>query len=350
MSTVDVDPVLAEAAQARSIAAPALWRDRISQGWRFIMAGAAAAMVLLALGIAIRLALGGLVADNPPALPPVAAPTPPQEAPGRAALPDTIALPADREDIVVRDYVIFTETERMIDGVEFSVIAGHRFETERDIMYTAAWCYSPSWIDGVEMRLTLGNLNPGEAPVPAAPSASAEVMGLSPADVRTLFESCPWLEKRETAVPGAATYHFEGEVTKESVGRLLAAVAEGAKEITLHSDGGDLAAALRGFDAMHAAGVSTRAVGPCASACVILFAAGRERQVDAGGTIAIHQWTTEKGVDEAEAQVMSAEIVERFERAGISPRLFVAASRVPHDQIARVSRAELAAWGVITRG
>jgi hypothetical protein len=141
-------------------------------------------MVILAIGIAARLVL------RPPAEVAVPAAVP-------VAIPQSVAPPPDRPDVVVRDYVIFAEARTTVAGTEYSIQAGHRFESEHAASFREAWCYTKRFVDGIEVNLSLGDLNAGGDPVPALPvlsEGSRKAMALSETDLGTLFRHCPWLE------------------------------------------------------------------------------------------------------------------------------------------------------------
>jgi hypothetical protein len=340
----------AQAAEIRKGNVQAYITELAAQGRRALMYAGAAAIVMVAAGLAWR------IADRPPEgitaaeAAQVPAPEAAQPAPG---LPGA-TLPADRADIIVSNYVIFTRADRTIRGVKYTVHAGHRYPDERAPSYDHAWCYLEAASGGINHSLSLGDLAPGGEPVPASDPMTAAALGFDAAEVATLYEACPWLEAKPRArIPGS--YAFEGDVTTESVAALIAAVQGGAREITLASPGGELGAALEAFDVLSAAGVTTRATGDCASACVILLAAGRERHVAGGARIGVHRWATdtdESGAEntpsEAEVQATSAEILARFTAAGISPELFIAASRTPAEEIRVLSAEEIIGWRLAT--
>jgi hypothetical protein len=175
-------------AEARRLSSPARVADLMAEGRRALLFGAAAALVILAIGVAARLA------QRPPARPPSAPAPVPAAWPG--PLSASVAPPPGRPDIIVRDYVIFSEAKATVGGAEFLIMAGHRFETEQAESFSTAWCYTKRFVDGVEVNLALGDLAPGgtPAPTPAALSdGSRRTMGLSAADAATLFRHCPWL-------------------------------------------------------------------------------------------------------------------------------------------------------------
>jgi hypothetical protein len=170
-------------AEARRAGASARVADLVAQGRRALLFGAAAAIVILAIGIAVRLTQRL-----------------PVETAGAASWPappaESVAPPPGRPEIIVRDYVIFSEASVTVAGAEYSVNAGHRFETEQAASFESAWCHTQRYVDGIQVLLDLGTLEPGKTPVPEAPAVwegSRRALGLSEADVATLFGRCPWL-------------------------------------------------------------------------------------------------------------------------------------------------------------
>ena len=168
-------------AEARRAGASARKADLVAQGRRALLFGLAAAIVILAIGVAVRLA------QRLPVETAASWPVP---------LGESVAPPPDRPEIIVRDYVIFSEASVTVAGAEYSVNAGHRFETEEAASFGSAWCYTRGYADGIQINLDLGNLEPGKTPVPWAPAVwegSRRALGLTEADVATLFDHCPWL-------------------------------------------------------------------------------------------------------------------------------------------------------------
>ena len=53
-----------------------------------------------------------------------------------------------------------------VAGTAYSVNAGHRFETEEAASFESAWCHTQRYVDGIQVLLDLGRLEPGKTPVP----------------------------------------------------------------------------------------------------------------------------------------------------------------------------------------
>jgi hypothetical protein len=158
----------AQQAEARRIGAAANAAELRAQGRRAVMFAAAAALVMLAGGLALRLA-------QVRATPVAAAPAAPVSA-----------------GIIVTDYVIFTERRAAVAGAEFRVQAGHRFADERAATFEAAWCYVQGIAGGLPVRLDLGALAPGEAPVASPDPFTRAALGLNAGQEAELFRACPW--------------------------------------------------------------------------------------------------------------------------------------------------------------
>jgi hypothetical protein len=152
-----------------------------AQGKRALMVGAAAALVMLSAGVAVRVAQRPEAAPAPAAVPPA------------HAVPRAAAVPPDRADIVVSNYVLFAQASRTVAGREITVWAGHRFRDERSPAFESAWCYVEGIVDGVNVHLELGTLAPGAQPVAGGDAGSRAALGLSAADAAELFAACPWL-------------------------------------------------------------------------------------------------------------------------------------------------------------
>ena len=96
--------------------------------------------------------------------------------------------------VVMTNFTLFRETEVEIGEQLYSVNARHKYLTETDTAFAAAWCYTTRTIDGVDIRIELGTFEPGARATrtPAGTRTLTET-GLTQADHATLFRSCPWL-------------------------------------------------------------------------------------------------------------------------------------------------------------
>lgn len=173
----------------RQLEAPA-YRDRlVGRGVLVLAIAAAICGVLLSAGYAWHLAKDPKVVEKVvERIVEVPAPAP---APAFPQVPETAS---EGPGVVTTNFTLFRETEVEIDGQVYSVDAGHKYLTETDTVFATAWCYTNRTIDGVDIRINLGVLDPGSRATrsPVAPRTLTET-GLTQADHVVLFESRPWL-------------------------------------------------------------------------------------------------------------------------------------------------------------
>jgi hypothetical protein len=101
---------------------------------------------------------------------------------------------------------------------------------------------------------------------------------------------------------GAASFHKEGD-TIMMRGQIVAAdplrlsklIADGAREIVLESPGGLVPAGIYMAEMIRGAGLKTIVRGDCASACTIMFYAGRVRELS--GRLGFHRATDAVGTE-----------------------------------------------------
>ncbi len=98
----------------------------------------------------------------------------------------------------------------------------------------------------------------------------------------------------------AATFHMQdgtivmhGRIVASDPLRLSELIAKGARAIVLESPGGLVAAGAYMAQMIHTAGLKTIVRGDCASACTIMFYAGRGRELS--GRLGFHQATDAVG-------------------------------------------------------
>ena len=197
LTAVDRRLEAALSSESRRKASVAHGEVLISGGKFALMAAVAAAIVLLAAGYAWQIA-------NPErAAPPASAAEPVARAMSSAAT----AIPPERDDIIVSNYVIFTESTRTVGGREYVVQAGHRYPDERAPSYERAWCYIQETVGGMTYSLDLGHRTPEAPAVPGEAGATAAALGLNEAEMTQLFRACPWLQ---TNASGAAAMRGTG--------------------------------------------------------------------------------------------------------------------------------------------
>ena len=143
---------------------------------------------------------------------------------------------------------------------------------------------------------------------------------------------------------------FAGPITLESYSALsetLRAVP-GLTDLHLSSDGGSIPAARGMARLVLEAGLHTQAVGRCASACTLVFAAGTERRLQPGAQLGFHAYRLNTG-----AKVLSTAEEQNRDRAslaarGISAKFLKQAFATPHEDMWLPSAAELLEAGVLT--
>ena len=259
---------------------------------------------------------------------------------------------AGDDGVVTTNFTLFREKTVDVTGRSIQVEAGHHFDTEDQVNFSHAWCYIDLPSDGLNLNINLGRKKPGEEAIAAQiTSIEYEKSGLSRQETGTLFDNCPWLDGNPNVQAQASSkaFLFDEEVNKGSIDRLLNAIDAGYSRVELASPGGEIGEAIRGYEAMHAAGIETVATGHCASACTILFLAGAERSVEFEGAIGVHQWRTGSGfTSDADAQFTSALLLQLFSTAGVSENFYIAGARTPSAGMRWLTRNELREWGVVT--
>ncbi|MCV2890672.1 COG3904 family protein [Ruegeria aquimaris] len=320
-------------------------------------------MLALAIGFAVSLVLDAgaeRISRAEPSPVEVAAPAPaPAPTPAPAAvwpnMPEPSGGTGSEEAVVTTNFTLFREKEIKLGTRLFEVIAGHHFNKGTDTQFENAWCYISEFADGMTVRVSLGNKLPSASPQIEAPNASElSKVGISRADHLALFNACPWLDGNPdlaaaTPDPSGAAYVFSGEVTAQSVDRLIEAVDNGASRVLFNSPGGSLEDAMRGFSALKDKDIDAVVTGECSSACTLLFLAGQSRSITQEGSVGVHQWRSVGAqTNEGDAQLLSGTLVALMKEAGVSEDFFIAGSSVPPDEILWLSRDQLRDWGVLT--
>lgn len=129
---------------------------------------------------------------------------------------------------------------------------------------------------------------------------------------------------------------------------LLLARYPAVTTVRLDSVGGNLFEATSIAASIAARGFVTHIRGTCASACGVIFAAGRERWIDKGSRLGFHAWswriTGADDPDEARGQQTAI-----FAAAGFDPRLIDHAVTVPPNDMWYPTLDELVAARAVTR-
>ena len=270
-------------------------------------------------------------------------------------MPEPSVNTGTEEAVVTTNFTLFREKEIKLGTRLFEVIAGHHFNKGTDKQFENAWCYISEFADGMTVRVSLGNKLPSASPQIEAPNASElSKVGISRTDHLTLFNACPWLDGNPdlaaaTQDRSGAAYVFSGEITAQSVDRLIEAVDNGASRVLFNSSGGSMENAMRGFSALKDKDIDAVVTGECSSACTLLFLAGKSRSITPEGSVGVHQWRSVGAqTTEGEAQLLSGTLVALMKEAGVSEEFFIAGSSVPPEEILWLSRDQLWGWGVLT--
>lgn len=144
------------------------------------------------------------------------------------------------------------------------------------------------------------------------------------------------------------TIRIEGNIGFAALNRLDAALASGRKVavIELESPGGRIPAARGIARRILDRGLATRATGTCASACTLIFAAGRARSLAPGARLGFHGYHI--GIYDSAIRSLATEESRdsAFLRArGIAPGFIARAFATPHDEMWFPSASELRAAG-----
>lgn len=140
---------------------------------------------------------------------------------------------------------------------------------------------------------------------------------------------------------------LEGEIDAGYAERAMRRIeAAGARGVVLTSHGGSLGEAMALGRYIRRAGLHTAVDGDCASACVAIFIAGRERRLGPDARVGVHR-TTSAGDDFAGGQRLVAEVARYTAEMGVDPELALAAAETPSWRIRWLTRSEMEAWGVL---
>ena len=176
-----------------------------------------------------------------------------------------------------------------------------------------------------------------------------------------------WLASPSTAATfttlGDRSVVIDGRIDPGDENRFVSALSTvrgaGPIEVYLRSPGGSIAAAVKIADVVRKSRLTTRIPyrATCASACVLVFAAGVNRVADAESTIAVHsagmpgqadvgEQMVENGATLAVTTVM-ARVMSSY---GAPPSVIGKMVSTPTEETAIITPAELEAWNVrITR-
>ena len=142
---------------------------------------------------------------------------------------------------------------------------------------------------------------------------------------------------------------FSGPIVIGVTDRVLAALDEhpGITTVRLASPGGRVVEARDLAKAIRARGLTTVADGNCASACTVLFMAGRDRLISPKGSIGFHRY---RSPDPAQEEAQANMAIDRriFRSDGVPDWFLDRAFDTPNSGMWRPSLAELKTANVVT--
>jgi hypothetical protein len=125
-----------------------------------------------------------------------------------------------------------------------------------------------------------------------------------------------------------------------------------AKHLQLHSPGGRIAEARGLVTVIEHFGLSTSALGDCASACTLVFIAGHTRHLEPDARLGFHRYAQRSGVMEFLMKQDPADEQQRdmavFHRAEVDQAFLDRIMATPHQSMWFPTSLELRAAGVVT--
>ena len=116
-------------------------------------------------------------------------------------------------------------------------------------------------------------------------------------------------------------------------------------EVVLSSVGGNYLEGVRLATSIRNTGLNTAAVGNCASACFLMFAAGINRAVFEGAKIGVHSASL-RGIEKLETQAVTTQMARKLSDMGVPPSIVGKVVTTPADEIAWLTPEDLAAMKV----
>ena len=168
----------------------------------------------------------------------------------------------------------------------------------------------------------------------------------------------------EIAVDGVRTVYVSGPIADGDTERFLQFVREKgleAAKLEFDSPGGSLLEGVKLGEAIRKLRFFT-AIGAiddtydkshaiCASACAYAFAGGVSRFLSTdGGRLGIHQFSSEKGISEADAQFVSGILVSYLREMGVDPEAFAVASATNPNGVTWLTLKEAEELGFANNG
>ena len=146
------------------------------------------------------------------------------------------------------------------------------------------------------------------------------------------------------------TARISGEINFGTLKRLDATLAAhpDLRRIELVSDGGHVPTARALAKRIDEAGLETRAVGLCASACTLVFMAGHRRSLAPGAELGFHAYRLERNNPFYSTAAEEARDRAYLAARGVAQAFIARAFDTPPDQLWRPSPDELRAAGLLT--
>ncbi len=119
-------------------------------------------------------------------------------------------------------------------------------------------------------------------------------------------------------------------------------------KVRLNSDGGRIFAARAIASALILHDINTEVAGRCASACTLIFMAGKQRHLRDGGQIGFHQYLQTSGVQLLDTVEEQKKDRAYFKSRGVSDGFISAMFQAAHQDIWFPDREELRAAGIVT--
>ncbi len=141
---------------------------------------------------------------------------------------------------------------------------------------------------------------------------------------------------------------FIGFRTNTALRALLEGPDVAYTKLRLNSDGGRIFAARAIANALISHDINTEVTGRCASACTLVFLAGKRRHLLDGGQIGFHQYLQTSGVQFLDTVEEQEKDRAYFKSRGVSDGFIAAMFQATHQDIWFPDREELRAAGIIT--
>ena len=167
---------------------------------------------------------------------------------------------------------------------------------------------------------------------------------------------------KDSPVPGMPSAYYDLRLEDTSVGKVLyfnGSISTGFSDdvksygnidyfVIEQSNGGLLWEALQAGAHFRANGIATSVDGPCASACVELFADGVERYYSENAQFGSHAMAVDGDeMSLATTQHLLSDRVKYFEAGGVDPEIVIDSLDTPAEQIRWLSPAEAREYGLI---